>query len=317
MHLPPGYEIRPARRDDLEAVLTVVSAADVAQYGSPDVDETDVLDEWDRPGHDIERDTWLVSDRLGAPVAYAWLWDRSEHVHLDGYCSVHPDHLGRGIGSALLEAMESRAGEIAALGRPDLPADLYQWIPSVDPAGRALLLARGYAAFRHMWRMVSNLPGTTPPPPRDQAIRIRPFREDGDARAVHAALMESFRGQFGYVQRGFEEWEADVMRRRDYDPALWFVAEERATGEVAGALLGTTFLDHGWVATLGVRPAWRGRGTGRALLFRSFEAFRSRGLEKAALAVDSGNESGALRLYEKAGMRVKRQHDQYRKRLRG
>jgi mycothiol synthase len=317
--VPHGYSIRPARRGDLPAVLALVSAADSAQYGSPDVTEEDILDEWDRPGHDLERDSWLARDPGGGAAGYAWLWNRAGHHHLDGYGAVHPEHRGRGVGSALVRGMEARGWEHAALARPGIPVDLYNWIASVDTAASGLLLSRGYVVVRHMWRMVVELGSATPaasPASTSRGIRVRPFVEDRDLRLVHAALMESFRGQFGFVQRSFEEWEAHVVNRRDYDPGLWFVAEDQATGEVAGALLGSTFLDQGWVMTLGVRPSWRGLGAGRALLLRSFLAYRERGLEKAALAVDSQNESGALDLYESAGMRVERQHDQLRKRLR-
>ena len=58
----------------------------------------------------------------------------------------------------------------------------------------------------------------------------------------------------------------------------------------------------GWVSQIGVRPAWRGRGLGDALLVDSLNTFRDRRLTGAALNVDAENTTGALRLYRKAGM---------------
>ena len=59
----------------------------------------------------------------------------------------------------------------------------------------------------------------------------------------------------------------------------------------------------GWISLLGVRPQWRGRGLGEALLVQSLNAFRSRGCRRAALNVDVDNTTGALRLYTKVGMK--------------
>ncbi len=60
----------------------------------------------------------------------------------------------------------------------------------------------------------------------------------------------------------------------------------------------------GWVETLGVRPAWRRRGIGQALLRSAFLAFFERGERTVALQVDAESPTGATRLYERAGMRV-------------
>lgn len=68
--------------------------------------------------------------------------------------------------------------------------------------------------------------------------------------------------------------------------------------------------DVGWVSILGVRPPWRGRGLGLALLRH---AFREIGRPTVRLGVDAENVSGAVRLYERAGMRVERRFDTYEK----
>jgi GNAT superfamily N-acetyltransferase len=59
--------------------------------------------------------------------------------------------------------------------------------------------------------------------------------------------------------------------------------------------------DWGFIATLGVRPAWRRRGLGLALLHESFRRCAEWGETTAALGVDSENPTGATWLYERAG----------------
>jgi ribosomal protein S18 acetylase RimI-like enzyme len=70
----------------------------------------------------------------------------------------------------------------------------------------------------------------------------------------------------------------------------------------------------GYVAELGVLRRARGRGLGRALLLRLFEAFRHGGLTRAELSVH-GRSRGALALYESAGMRTTWEAERWEKAL--
>jgi ribosomal protein S18 acetylase RimI-like enzyme len=67
-----------------------------------------------------------------------------------------------------------------------------------------------------------------------------------------------------------------------------------------------------------VRRPWRKRGLGLALLNHSFGEFYRRGYRRVGLGVDAQNLTGALRLYEKAGMRADpaRRFSVYEKELR-
>ena len=66
----------------------------------------------------------------------------------------------------------------------------------------------------------------------------------------------------------------------------------------------------GWVGTLGVRPAWRVAGSARHCCGR-LRAFLRRGRTRVGLGVDAENVTGAQRLYERVGMRVVRQGDNW------
>lgn len=74
--------------------------------------------------------------------------------------------------------------------------------------------------------------------------------------------------------------------------------------------------EKGWVDTLGVARAWRGRGLGLALLHHSFGAFYRRGRRRVGLGVDSQSLTGAPRLYERAGMHLAQESMTYEKELR-
>jgi predicted N-acetyltransferase YhbS len=117
----------------------------------------------------------------------------------------------------------------------------------------------------------------------------------------------------------FDDWlKWRTSNPARYDPALWFIAEE--DGQVAGTAIcepsSVEDPNMGWVGTLGVRRTWRKRGVGMALLQHSFRALYLRGRRKVGLGVDAASLTGATRLYERAGMRVNLQFDQYAKEVR-
>jgi GNAT superfamily N-acetyltransferase len=105
-----------------------------------------------------------------------------------------------------------------------------------------------------------------------------------------------------------------------FDPTLWFLAMDGPSGEIAGICLcrAQAYNDPnvGWVNILAVRRPWRKRGIGLALLRHAFGELYRRGKNMAGLGVDAENLTGALRLYENAGMHVHRAFDLFEKEVR-
>jgi mycothiol synthase len=308
---PLGYTVRPATWDDLHAVAKLLRVVDVTDLGEPDFTIDELQDEWRQPQLDMTTDTWLVTANEEA-CAYTWLLGRNSHRDLDSWGVVHPEHRGRGLGVLLIDAVERRAAEHRALAPPEEQVTLLVQTLAVDTAARALLVGRGFELARHFWRMDIGFAETPLSPEPIPGISIRTFRLGRDERAVYDAFEEAFAKHYGYVPRSFEEWST-VRLQEGFDPRLWFVATEGP--EVVGALAGRVMEDIGWVSTLGVRARWRGRGIGEALLRQAFITFHRRGIIKASLNVDARNETGAVALYERAGMHVARQYDTFEKRF--
>ena len=112
---------------------------------------------------------------------------------------------------------------------------------------------------------------------------------------MHACLVEAFAGSDERVAP-YEEWRPWLLGDPSYDPALVLVAD--VDGEVAGIAQCWT---EGFVKDLAVRPAYRGRGLGEALLWAVFAEFAKRGVAQVRLKVDAGNPTGAVRLYRRVG----------------
>jgi ribosomal protein S18 acetylase RimI-like enzyme len=170
--------------------------------------------------------------------------------------------------------------------------------------------------------MLINMDAPVPDAELPEGITLQTFNSETDAEAVYHAENDSFRDHFGYVEQPFEEgfkrFRHFVLDAQDFDPTLLFLAMDG--NEVAGINICQAHYfddpDSGWVGTLGVRRQWRKRGIGLALLCHSFNEFYRRGKRKVGLGVDAQNLTGALRLYENAGMHVHQAFDQYEKELR-
>jgi mycothiol synthase len=308
--LAPGYTIRAARHDDAGAIHDLTAASDLADFGVAEGYSVEELrDEWS--GLDMERDTWVVESPDGAIAGYSYIRDK-RHVRIDVEGYVHPDHYGRGIGTALVRASGARALEHLPLAPDGARVVLHNWINGRNAAACALLDREGFAPVRYFLRMESEL-GEIEPPEWPEGISVRAFERGRDERRFFEASEEAMSDHWGHVPIDFDEWRQRRLGET-FDPALWFVAEDN--GEPAGVMLGSVSDGLGWVDTLGVRRPWRKRGLGMALLRHAMVTFKDRGLNRIALGVDAASPTGATRLYERAGMHVAQQHATYGKVLR-
>lgn len=96
--------------------------------------------------------------------------------------------------------------------------------------------------------------------------------------------------------RDIEDVIAGHQATGDFDPSLWMVL--RSGDQTAGVLLANPVLDGAAleIVYIGLSPAWRGRGLGRALLQHALTAARAHGMNHLMLAVDELN-APAVRLY--------------------
>jgi ribosomal protein S18 acetylase RimI-like enzyme len=191
--------------------------------------------------------------------------------------------------------------------------------PSID-----LFLERGFAYNRSFYTMRIDLTEAPPAPVLPKGILIRSARLPEELAKVVHTDRDGFRDHWGYVDSPFEEefahWKHEMETDSEFDASLWFVAVEEATGRFAGVNLcrskGWNEPSLAWVSSLAVRREYRQQGLGLALLQHSFGEFWRRGLPNIGLVVDASNLTGALRLYERAGMSVYLQRNVYEKVLR-
>lgn len=166
-----------------------------------------------------------------------------------------------------------------------------------DLPRRALLERHGFRPSAH-WRqhhLRRALREPVPPAPLPAGFALRPLAgvsEVAAAVALHRAAFES--------ENMTEVWRLRIVRSPHYSPNLDVVATA-PNGRLAAFCL--CWLDRtdagriaGQVEPLGVHPAFKGLGLGRAVLLEGLRRMREAGAAEAHIEVDSVN-AAARRLY--------------------
>jgi mycothiol synthase len=298
-------ELRAPRIGDVAELTAVVDEFGRAT-DSDRVTEA-IVETWlGTPSMDLDRDAQVaVVD--GKIVGYADVFDSSHEGKLLWlFLAAHPGYPEAW--PTLLDFVEARAAELAAPG-----CRIGAAIPEKAAGLCEELESRGFTFDRFSFRMTAPLDDEPAEPEWPEGISVRPFTQD-DARRVYVVQEETFSDLEDHSPLSYEDWTYWSFRD-GFDPELWFLAE--ADGELVGVVLcrpefegDATF---GWVSVLGVRKPWRGRGLGLALLRHAFREMRARGKTRVGLGVDAENATGAVRLYERAGMQVARRRLSYRK----
>jgi len=247
---------------------------------------------WDLPSFDPARHLWLAEDD-GRLLAYGML--RAPDMAA-----------GRGdpeLIPALLQHVEAQAREEGL-------EQLTFVIPSTDEEACRQYERVGFELATEVVEMEIPLDGTLQKPNLPAGVTLRTYNV-ADAHAVRELLDEAYLAwDDAYVPMTHEDWLAFMTEHDSFDPECWFLAER--DGELVGLCLNWK---EGWVKDIAVSPAARGKGLGEALLRHSFARLRERGVGRFGLKVDARNPTGAVRLYERVGMRVVKRHRAYVKKL--
>lgn len=321
--LPEGFTARGAAINDVEQAMLLFNRWSRAVIGRDEFTDVDsILDEWQASGANPAEDVRLVFAPNRELVGYIEVWNNAKSMtHLELWGRLEPDYEDLGIGTWMLHWAEQRA--LQAL--PSVPAEL-RFAPRVGTyrqAGKARKLFEdmGYQHIRSTYHMLIDMDGAVPEAKFPDGITLRTYDPETDAEAVYRAENEAFRDHFGFVEAPFDDGLKRWKQSREqagFDPTLYFLAMDG--DEIAGVcicrLQSNYDPNRAWVRSLGVRRPWRKRGIGLALLRHSFTEFYRRGKHKVGLGVDAQNLTGALRLYESAGMHIDQAYDHYEKELR-
>ena len=183
---------------------------------------------------------------------------------------------------------------------------------NADTAAHQLFEASGYSVHHTSWILAMEM-GDIPPevvvPP---GITIRSYYPD-DAHAVYRVIEDAFNEWPGRQPTEFEGWSGHVLGHASFAPGLSRLAFDG--DELVGVALCDDYegRDEGWVPQVATKATHRHRGIARALLQSVFAAYHATGRRHVGLSTDS--RTGALTMYERIGMRVRRTYTSWAKDL--
>jgi mycothiol synthase len=164
-----------------------------------------------------------------------------------------------------------------------------------------LIQSFGFKFYRNYWKLVRQN-GNDEFPTLPVGVEIKQLSFNENANLYWRLEMDSFSEHFGYKYVEFEPW----FRQREEDSLIdqqgcFAIYKD---GVAAGYLMssnGREELQGGFIDKLGVVKSMQGQGLGRKLLQHGIAHSVQKGYTSIALGVDSGNESGAIALYESVG----------------
>jgi mycothiol synthase len=292
-----SFAIRAPQHDEAPEIADLLNEHAQAAFGEHEIAEAEVRHWFTLP------EIWIrVAERDGRLVGYVDGVRRGR----DDAMELDVRTLERDVAEALLQSAEehTQTGLVRIVAQGD------------DPVLPDVLEGDGLRPVRRSYQMRIELRHDLSEPRWPEGLSLRPL-EPGEERKVYDANTVAFAEDWHFRPQPFEQWRDDNFGRENFDYSLSWVAE--AGGDLAGFSLNSWHFsgdpEFGWIGILGVLPQWRRRGLGTALLQQSFREFRSRGATRVGLGVDSENVTGAVRLYERAGMHVARRNDTYEKTL--
>ncbi|MEJ7833196.1 MAG: GNAT family N-acetyltransferase [Nocardioides sp.] len=194
--LPAGLTTRPLEPGDSRAVYELMAASEKADIGLVEIEEADIVGDWQRPSHDLSARSVGVfdDDRL---VAYGELtWEQVCDA------AVHPDHRGHGIGTWLAARIQQIARQYGStvVGMP---------VPEGSPGDR-LLEQLGYFVRWTSWVLKV---------PEGRTIVERRLP---DGYSIRTADTSEYEQIWTVVEDAFLEWsDRERSSLKDFAALVW------------------------------------------------------------------------------------------------
>ena len=288
------FFLRLPTPQDIQSVYDLMIRCDLRDVGFPDTDREDLGHEWEQIN--LARDAWLAFDAKGTLQGYCAVLPWGEGARIVIYDNPGTEETDLFLG--LLLMCEKRAVNIIHELNNPAKRGIYTHSSETALHQKSILEEAGYRIKKYIFNMHKELSGKQPDPELPQGFSIRTTVPGQDEPAIHALIQEAFDWRERDYQ-SFDEWKKFMIHPDAFNENLWFLAIK--DDEIIGTCLCFKQSDIGWIRQLAVKKPYRKLGIGRALLQRSFQAFKALGLPKAGLSVESVN-ADAVNFYQSAGM---------------
>jgi len=326
IELPDGYSARGFLGEDDFPVLTEILRAHRAFDGELDLPTAEMIATTyaNQTQCDLDRDLAVIENAEGRPIMYG---RTPQHPMGTGvldcivFVAAMPDALTPELFTSFARAEEAHHVAImdsstparfrAYAGHPGpgkLPTGQAAWLESLD-----------YEATEWSASLLRPTLDDIPELELPDGVEVRPVQPE-QMREIVAAYHECFRGEWDFeeIDEGVYAWLIDDPRR---DESLWQVAwaGDTIVGQVKPYIDEDENTEHGhlrgYAEYISTHREWRNQGIAGALLARSLQVLKDRGMTEAMLGVDTNNPGGAFQLYTKLGFELESYEAVYTKPL--
>ena len=234
---------------------------------------------------------------------------------------MRPAHIREPLFRAMLTAQETHMRPLAdGLTKARFRAYAPHPGPDVPPTEEAAWLESvGYKPIRFYAALVrsdlENILDLALP----DGVEMRAVSPD-EIRPIFDADWEAFRGTWDFVEaseKDFRQFLDDPLR----DETMWKIAwvGDTVVGQVKSFINVEENAEmgylRGYTEYISTHVDWRNKGIAGALLAASLRELKARGMQEAALGVDTENPGGAFQLYTKLGFELRAYEAAYAKPL--
>ena len=306
MALPTGMTLRQETAADIPALVALGDETWSALYGRTGYVTAELLEMGlQRPGRDAQRDDPVIfaGDRLVAGAALQ-AWPPMTEVVSPILVDLA---LSAGDRSACIDALILALQDAARARLTDADIGVERVfglnVPTRDAGLRDHVRGLGWTLLRTYFEMSIDLTdGSFPDVEWPEGMTIRIFGDPAVVEPTIDVMTEAFADHHGDFASP-DSWRHWLTADTVLPDASYLLND--ADGPVGG-LVSSDFGDgEGFIVAVGVRRRGRGRGAASAMLRQSLHDLASAGFATASLSVDGENTTGALGLYERAGMSVR------------
>lgn len=312
--LPAPYTARPYRGPSDHPAIVEVLAAYRAANGDIELPTVAQVDLTYANLHDCDPDLDIVlvegDERI---VAYT----RASFDDLGSgirdcivFAPMLPEHAEQELWTAIVEANEAH---MASWGRGVARAQYRAYAmhpgPGLQPTGEAAWLEdRGYAPTEWGATLVRSHLDDIPERALPDGVELREVQPE-QLRAIHDADWEAFRDEWDFREHVEADW-VEFIDDPYRDVSLWKIAwaGDRVVGQVKSyintAENEARGIRRGYTENISTHREWRNRGIAGTLLAWSLRELQARGMNEAALGVDTNNPGGAFQLYTFLGFEL-------------
>jgi mycothiol synthase len=311
---------RTLTRDDSAAMAELCAAVEAVDDEGESYGTEDIEADFDSPSVDETQGSrgGFLDGRL---VVAGMLFARTaaDPVHqMFFWGMVHPDFRRRGHGTALTEWALDAAARISEERFPGAPGELRFDVDEKHTGALALVRKCGFTARHYEFGMEATLAGREPgsrlPPEGFALVGFSPSLSEEIRQTHNIAFVPDHPGS---TVATVETWPRQILHEgTSFHADLSFSLRDERTGLLAGYLIAqyyeadtaATGLRDIYLAYIGTRREYRGRGVASTLIRAALDGAVEAGFDSASLQVLAENPTGALGVYERAGFTVRRRY---------